>query len=76
MVGARVAIMCCILHTLWHIVDFVLLFTMNVAHGQFSIGFHNQLEASVRFSCFLQEFVALSHSAGARIAGTHDLKSQ
>ena len=47
-----------------------------LGHGQFSIGFYNQLEASFRFSCFLQEFVVLSHSAGARIAGTRDLKSQ
>jgi hypothetical protein len=76
MVGAHVAIMCCVLHTLWHLVDFVLFFTMNLAHWQFCIVIYNQYEASVGFSCFLQEFVVLSHSAAARITGTGDLKSQ
>jgi len=76
MVGARVAIMCCILQALWHVVDFVLFFTVNMAHGQFSIVFYNQSEASVGFSCFLQLFVVPSHSVGSQIAGTRDLKSR
>ena len=76
MFGTCVPIMCCVLHALWHLVDLVLFFTMNMAHGQFFIVIYNESEASVRFSCFLQSFDVLSHSGGALIAGTRDLKSQ
>ena len=68
MVVAHVAIMRGILQAIWHVVDFVLFFTVNMAHGQFYIVFYNQSEASVGFSCFLQQFVVPSHSVGSHIA--------
>ena len=74
--GTRVVIMYCILHTLWHFVVFVLLFTMNMVTAHLCIVIYNRSELRSDFVVILNSLWCYPTLLAVHIVATRDLKSQ